>query len=96
MHEYEVRYRLLRLQLRALYKHDQYGMHAKVLDLHARLISRHPDARSYQLFHLLSGSTPKDSMQMFDFPGEDSVESFIKREWAAAFPERVGLGPADE
>lgn len=43
------------------------------------LEARHPDARNYRLFHLLIDSTPSPgTITHFDFPGDDSIEKFIR------------------
>jgi hypothetical protein len=81
-------YAVLREKLAALYEHDQYAIHEKVLSLHIHLTSKYPNAREYQLFHLISGSTPKQWNGAMDFPPPDSVKEFILREYAAAFPGR--------
>ncbi len=43
-----------------------------------KLLEKYPDARKYKLLHLLIGSTPSDDVTKFDFPGEDSIETFIR------------------
>jgi hypothetical protein len=41
------------------------------------LRDKYPDYAEYELYHLLVGSTPKESLEKFDFPGSDSIERFI-------------------
>lgn len=50
----------------------------KISEFGEKLLEKYPDARSYLLFHLLIGSTPPYDLSLFDFPGDDSVEKFIK------------------
>jgi len=76
----------LREKLRALYRRDQFAIHAKVLVWHDMLKLKYPAARDYLLFHLISGSTQREFNGCFDFPPEDSVEQFIEREYLVAFP----------
>lgn len=42
------------------------------------LMSKYPDYQRYKLFHILNGSTPPEYVDKFDFPGEDSIETFIR------------------
>ncbi len=51
-----------------------FDMNARALELQRR----HPDARQCRLFHLLMGSTFPTGITYFDFPGDDSVEKFIR------------------
>jgi hypothetical protein len=39
---------------------------------------KYPDYRNYELYHLLVGSTPSIPCEKFDFPGDDSIERFIR------------------
>ena len=89
--EQTAKYELLRLKLRALYRRDQFEIHEKILVWHDQLKLKYPAARSYMLFHLISGSTFDGFSGHFDFSSEDSVELFIEREYAAAFPASGGL-----
>ena len=73
-------------KLHALYRKDQFAIHEKVLVWHDGLKLKYPNAREYMLFHLISGSTFKGFNGYFDFESADSVESFIEREYRAAFP----------
>jgi len=78
-------YEAMREKLRALYRRDQDEIHDRVLAFHDGLKVRYPDFRDYQLFHLVSGSTLRDSHPKMDFPSPDSVEEFVNAEWAKAF-----------
>lgn len=42
------------------------------------LQSKYPNPTQYALFHILTGSTLMREAPFFDFPGEDSIEKFIK------------------
>ena len=79
-------YNALRAKLQALYRRDQFEIHEKVLVFHDYLKKKYPDARGRRLFHLISGSTLRDFYGELDFPKPDSVEGFINREYAVAFP----------
>ena len=70
-----------REKLRALYRRDQFAIHAKVLAFHDELKMKYPDAREYLMFHLISGSTLRSFNGKFDFPPGESVEEFIEREY---------------
>jgi len=76
----------LREKLHALYRKDQFAIHEKVLVWHDALKLKYPNARDYMMFHLVSGSTFKRFSGYFDFEPADSVETFIEREYLAAFP----------
>lgn len=43
-----------------------------------KLREHYPNFEDYRLWHLLVGSTPKSEKFLFDFPGEDSVQTFIE------------------
>ena len=79
-------YQSLRLKLQALYRRDQFEIHARVIEFHDDLKRKYPNAREHRLFHLISGSTLLDFYGDMDFPGADSVEGFINAEYAKAFP----------
>jgi hypothetical protein len=51
--------------------------YSQTVDFAYYLLDKYPEARTYQLFHVLTGSTTPIILQNFDFPGEDSVEKFI-------------------
>ena len=76
----------LREKLHALYRKDQFAIHAKVLVWHDALKMKYSNAHDYTMFHLISGSTFKDYSGYFDFEADDSVELFIEREYLEAFP----------
>lgn len=69
----------------SLYRRDQFAIHERILAFHDRLKERYPDVRACRLFHLISGSTVWMPIRRFDFQGEDSIEAFIRREYAAVF-----------
>ncbi len=75
----------LHRKMRALYSHDQYAIHDRVLTFHDHLKEKYPDYRQYQLVHLISGSTVQGPFVRYDFPGEDSVEAFVGREYERVF-----------
>lgn len=39
----------------------------------------------YELYHLLGGSSMGEQPAFFDFPGEDSIATFIEKEWQKEF-----------
>lgn len=41
------------------------------------LEKNYPDHQQYLMYHILLGSSPRETPPNFDFPGEDSVELFI-------------------
>ncbi|KND52131.1 MAG: hypothetical protein AB198_02395 [Parcubacteria bacterium C7867-003] len=45
-----------------------------------KLKEKYPDHLDYELFHFLVGSTirPETPPKYFDFPGEDSIEKFLR------------------
>lgn len=57
---------------------DVIGKYNKIVDFADHLLQKYPDARSHQLFHVLIGSTTPNPLAQFDFPGDDSIEKFIK------------------
>ena len=74
--------------LRALYTRDQFAIHEKVVAWHDALKHKHPNARDYLMFHLISGSTCREFNGCFDFDSPDSVENFVESEYRAAFEDR--------
>ena len=42
------------------------------------LKKKYPNYTEYEMYHVLSGSTPPIPSQFFDFPGDDSLEKFIR------------------
>ncbi len=80
----------LRARLTALYKRDQFEIHDKVLVFHDKLKKKYSDYLQCRLYHLISGSTMKTPYVRFDYPGEDSIEQFILREYDLVFgPDRA-------
>jgi hypothetical protein len=75
----------LRAMLRKVYRHDQFAIHNKVLAFHDRLKARYPDYPEYELYHLISFSTLKAPLTKYDFPGEDSIETFIRTEYSRLY-----------
>ena len=54
-------------------------IHNKIIDFSNSLESKYPDARKCYLFNVMVGGTiDRADCHIFDFPGEDSVEKFIK------------------
>lgn len=46
------------------------------------LRNKYPDCEEYELFHFLVGSSIREGHEPahFDFPGEDSIETFLRRQ----------------
>ena len=78
-------YWALREKLHALYDHDQFAIHDKVIEFHDRLKAKYENFRDHRLYHLVSGSTVKSVYGHFDFPPPDSVEHFINSEYENVF-----------
>lgn len=59
---------------------DLLRWHSAMCDRVQELQKRHPDYQSYRLYHLLIGSTPQNeqSVPLFDFEGDDSIEKFVR------------------
>ncbi|TSC70367.1 MAG: hypothetical protein CEO12_391 [Parcubacteria group bacterium Gr01-1014_46] len=74
---------VLRVELKELraraHNKDMMGFYERMLEFVGRVESKYPDCRSYELFHLLIGSTPLNPTK-FDFPGEDSIEKFLREQ----------------
>lgn len=71
-------------KLGALYLHDLYATHQKVIALSERLQMRFPQEYQHcRLFHVLAGSTDRGASyySRFDFPDPLSVQAFIEREY---------------
>jgi len=51
----------------------------RIIDFIEQIRKTHPDHEEYMMYHVLAGSTPQGECPKFDFPGEDSVETFINR-----------------
>ena len=60
------------------YEKDMSGTDKKVRDKFNELQRNYPDFYQYKTFHLLMNSTPPESATETDFPGEDSVEKFLR------------------
>ena len=43
------------------------------------MLEKYPDARKLRAFHILIGSSPPAGVKEGDFPGDDSILSFVKR-----------------
>ena len=56
---------------------DNFSFHDKVLEKSKELKQRYSNYSDYELYHLLIGSQIK-SYKEFDFPGDDSVEKFLR------------------
>ncbi len=54
------------------------SFHEKIIEKSNELKQKYPDYIRYQLYHLFIFSTPNDTATEFDFPGEDSIETFIR------------------
>lgn len=80
--DWQERLASLREKLIRLYQHDQFAIHDHIIEFHDRLKKRYPDFPDYKLYHLVSMSTTKKEPSYFDFPGEDSIEAFIHREYS--------------
>ena len=55
--------------------------HGRVILSRAQYLEgKYPDAREYALFNLLTANSPESDYvySKFDFPGDDSVEKFIR------------------
>ncbi|HCR81766.1 MAG TPA: hypothetical protein DIV47_04845 [Candidatus Pacebacteria bacterium] len=79
----EILVKELKEKLRAAYKADAMRTHEKVLSFTSAIKEQYPDYSKYQLWHLVIGSTIDDADKItkithFDFPGDLSVEQFIK------------------
>lgn len=58
---------------------DKYITNEAVLRKTQELKKKYPDFDDYELYHVLIGSGKGNEVfSKFDFPGEDSVESFIR------------------
>ena len=58
---------------------DDFPNSAKIHTKVTALREKYPDYKNYVLYHLLTGSTPHDPMPtLFDFPGDDSIETFLR------------------
>ena len=69
----------LKSQLEKIYNQPDYlKTHEQIVEFAKRLEQKYSDYNSYKAYHLLIGSTPPNLCSKFDFPGEDSIEKFIK------------------
>lgn len=57
---------------------DKFNKHNQIAEFGQHLRHKYSDPTEYTLFHILVSSTPVGTQPFFDFPGEDSVEKFIK------------------
>ncbi len=69
----------LRVLLAELYEGTSYGVHNEVLKFCFRLDEKYAESKQFMLFLLIIGGTLPESTKFYDFEGEDSVESFIRR-----------------
>ncbi len=51
----------------------------RIIAFARNLQSKYPDYSRYRLYHGFIGSTPSQPSLYLDFPGEDSVELFIRK-----------------
>lgn len=65
--------------MRSIPEDDLIEANNKIVDYAETMRELYPNALDYALFHLVIGSTV-DKHPFFDFPGDDSVEKFIKEE----------------
>lgn len=56
---------------------DIFQTHDEILKYSHDIQKKYPDFADYELYHLLIGSTPSKPCSKFDFPDDDSVESFL-------------------
>jgi len=70
----------LKEKLNNAYNTDAIDAHEKVFEYTDEIKKKYPDYSKYRLWHLVIFSTIGKSMEIthFDFPGDDSVERFIK------------------
>lgn len=76
----------LALQLKkivsSLYEQDDlnnnFENHKKITEFITKLQKTYPNYQDYLLYHLISFSTPSKISTQFDFPGEDSIEKYLK------------------
>lgn len=78
--EREVLAKELKEKLNLAYKTDAMVTHQRMLDFTNIIRGKYSDYSKYRLWHLLIGSTIGDASKIthFDFPGDLSVEKFIK------------------
>lgn len=69
----------LRMLMRSIPEDDLVAASDKIFDYAANIRKTYPNANDYALYHLVIGSTVEQK-PFFDFPGNDSVEKFIKEE----------------
>ncbi len=68
----------IRKILSEAYSGDRMETYDKVADFGQKLREKYKNYDQYELYHILSGSTLIKAPDNFDFPGEDSVELFIR------------------
>jgi len=82
----------LRSILKVAYKRDLDGTAIKVEDFVGKMMidpdtkeeittglkKKYPSYVDYEMYHFVSFSTPTTGCKFFDFPGDDSIEKFIR------------------
>lgn len=58
------------------YKNEE--LYERLVEFGEGLKEKYSDFLDYELFHFLVGSTMQGEPKHFDFPGEDSVEAFLR------------------
>lgn len=53
-------------------------LHDEIVDYALMLKKKYPDYFRYKLYHALAGSTPDETSDLFDFPGDESIEHFVR------------------
>lgn len=73
----------------ALNRRKESRFEARTAAFRLKLQGIYPNAEACVLYSILSGTPPRSGGVPFDFPGPHSIERFINKEYAAAFPEHV-------
>ncbi len=60
--------------------YENPDMYEKMFNFARSLRDKYPNCEDCELFHFMIGSTMKHEPAFFDFPGEDSVESFLRNQ----------------
>lgn len=72
----------LKQLLRAAHRKDRLGTHDKIVEKDQALKNKYctaeDNSQDYEMWHVLVGSTLREPAKKFDFPGDDSVEKFIR------------------
>jgi hypothetical protein len=69
-------------EMRAELSEDVFGFQSRLVEFTEHLRKKYPDYQNYRMYHFLVGSgalKPDERFTEDDFPGEDSIENFIKR-----------------